>query len=106
MKNKVIRVIIFLIAISLVVYNLLAKDGAISLIKNEQTISQKEEKTSVIKAKSSEELVDNVKSKFIETTKNNLFSISGIIICGIILFVMKKKRKKEEEEFNIKKDIE
>lgn len=104
MKNKVIRVIILLIAISLVVYNLLAKDGAISLIKNEQTISQKEE-TSVIKAKSSEELVDNVKSKFIETTKNNLFSISGIIICGIILFVMKKKRKKEEE-FNIKKDIE
>ena len=105
MKNKVIRVIIFLIAISLVGYNLLAKDGAISLIKNEQTISQKEE-TSVIEAKSSEELVDNVKNEVIETTKNNLFSILGIIICGIILFVMKKKRRKEEEEFNMKKDIE
>lgn len=104
MKNKGIRIIIFLIAISLVFYNILAKDGAISLLKNEKTITQKE-KISVIKSESPRELVENVKNEFIETTKNNLFSILGIIICGIILFIMKKKRKKEEE-FNIEKDIQ
>lgn len=96
MKNKGTKIIIFLIAIGLIVYNIFSSNGAFSLITNEKNI-----KIETSSSKPKGKLVDSIGNEFIERTKNNKIAIVGLVVCGTILLILKKKRKKEEE-FNKK----